>query len=115
MKIQLRRLGSVTVLDLSGKVTMGQADEALLAKVAELLEGEGLRHLLINLEQVPYMDSTGIGTLVLCYKHARQKNAELKLLNPAKRVFDLLHIVKLDSIFECFTDEQQAVASFSIS
>ena len=59
------------------------------------------------------MDSSGIGALVTCYKHAVDRGATLKLLNPRKRVFDVLHLVKLDGIFECFHDEQLAVTSFA--
>jgi anti-sigma B factor antagonist len=111
--VQLRQSGTVTVVDLSGKVTLGQGDEALLARVSELLEVAGTKRLLINLDQVPYMDSAGIGALVQCYKRAEEHDATLKLLNPRRRVYDLLHVVKLDSVFQCFTDEQQAIASFA--
>lgn len=112
MKIQLRQVGDVIVLDLSGKVTLGQGDEALLAKVGELVDGGGTKHLLVNLEHVPYMDSSGLSTLVLCYKRATAAGATIKLLNTRKRVYDLLHVVKLDTIFESFTTEVQAIASF---
>lgn len=112
MDIRVRHLGSVIVLDLVGKVTLGEGEEALLAKVTELVRTQGARQLLINLENVPYMDSSGIGSLVQCHRRATQGNAAVKLLNAKKRVYDLLQVVKLDSIFECFTDEQAAVASF---
>lgn len=115
MDIQLRQRGGVTILDLSGKVTIGEGDEALLAKVTELIQDAGTKQLLINLEQVPYMDSTGIGTLITCYSRATRSEAKLKLLNTRKRVYDLLHVVKLDTVFECFTDEELAVASFPAS
>lgn len=113
MKIDIRRLGSVIVLDLSGKVTLGEGEETLLSRVTELLQTEGAAQLLINLENVPYMDSSGLGALVLCYRRAKERSAVVKLLNTKKRVYDLLQVVKLDSVFECFADEQQAVASFT--
>ena len=111
LEIQVREAGPVTVLDLSGKLTPDQGDVRLLETIDQLLQG-GTTRILINLDQVPYMDSAGIGTLVSCYKHTSERSALLKLLNPRKRIFDLLHLVKLDKIFECFQDEQQAVASF---
>lgn len=101
----------MTVLDLSGKLTPDQGDVRLLETIDQLLQG-GSTRILFNLDQVPYMDSAGIGTLVSCYKHASERSATLKLLNPRKRIFDLLHLVKLDKIFECFHDEQEAIASF---
>ncbi len=112
MEIQVREAGPVTVLDLAGKLTGFQGDETLLGTVDRLLAG-GTSRILINLDQVPYMDSAGIGALVTSYKHAVEGGATLKLLNPQKRIFDLLHIVKLDGIFECFNEEQQAIASFA--
>jgi anti-sigma B factor antagonist len=111
--IQLRQLGSVIVLDLSGKVTLGEGIESLLTTVTDLVETDGARQLLINLENVPYMDSSGISTLILCHRCATRGNATMKLLNTKKRVYDLLQVVKLDSIFPCFSDEQEAIASFS--
>lgn len=111
LEIQVREAGPVTVLDVSGKLTPDQGDVRLLETIDQLLQG-GATRILINLDQVPYMDSAGIGTLVSCYKHATERGVTLKLLNPRKRIFDLLHLVKLDKIFECFHEEQQAVASF---
>ena len=113
MEIHVREAGLVTVLDLSGKLTLYQGHALLLDTVDRLLHG-GTGRILINLDQVPYMDSAGIGALVTCYKRALERGSTLKLLNPRKRVFDVLHLVKLDGIFECFHDEQQAIASFAI-
>lgn len=113
MEIHVREEGPVTVLDLSGKMTLHQGDALLLDTVDRLLHG-GPSRILINLDQVPYIDSAGIGALVSCYRRAVERGSTLKLLNPKRRVFDLLHLVKLDEIFECFHDEQQAIASFAI-
>ena len=112
MEIGVREVGPVTVLDLSGKVTLDQGDSLLVETVDALLEGGTSRRILVNLDQVPYMDSAGIGALVTCFRHAADRASTLKLVNPKKRVYDLLQVVKLDRIFECFDDEQQAVASF---
>ena len=112
MEIHVRETGPVTVLDLAGKLTPYHGDAPLVDTVDGILQG-GATRILINLDQVPYMDSAGIGALVSCYKHALERGATLKLLNPKKRVFDLLHLVKLDKIFECFHEEQQAIASFA--
>ena len=111
MEIQVREAGPVTVLDLTGKLTPDQGDVRLLETIDQLLQA-GTSSILINLDQVPYMDSAGIGALVSCYKHVSERGATLKLLNPRKRIFDLLQLVKLDKIFECFHEEQLAVASF---
>jgi anti-sigma B factor antagonist len=114
MEILVREVGPVTVLDLSGKLTPYHGDAPLQDTVIELVQG-GTRRILINLDQVPYIDSAGIGALVSCYKHAVERGATVKLLNPQKRIFDLLQVVKLDKVFECFHEEQQAIASFAIA
>jgi len=111
MDVHVRQVGPVTVLDLSGKVTLGLGDKALRQKMRELLEGPP-RRILVNLERVPYMDSSGLGELIRCRKLAQETGSTVKLLNPAKRVYDLLHVVKLDQVFECYSDEARAVASF---
>jgi anti-sigma B factor antagonist len=113
LEIHVREAGPVTVLDLSGKITLYEGAAPLQETIDRLLHA-GTSRLLINLDQVLYMDSAGIGALVSCYKRALERGSTLKLLNPKKRVFDLLHLVKLDRIFECFHDEQQAIASFVI-
>jgi len=111
VEINERTVGPVTVLDLSGKLTLGHSDERVLAEVVRVLES-GAARVLINLDQVPYMDSAGMGALVTCGKRAVERGAALKLLNPSKRVYDLLTLVKLDRVFEMFHDETAAVASF---
>ena len=113
MDVAVRRAGTVTVLDLSGKVTLGVADETLRRTVEEVAHRNA--KILVNLAAVPYMDSAGLGGLVRCHKLASAAGAEIKLLNPTKRVYDLLHLVKLNAIFECFTDEAAAIASFGES
>lgn len=111
MDVAVRRRGAVTVVDLSGKITVGAACTTLQARVDELA-GENTR-ILLNLENVPYMDSAGLGSLMHCHKSATHSGADIKLLNPAKRVYDLLHSVKLNQVFDIFADEEKAIIAFS--
>lgn len=112
MKVSVRPLGKITVLDLSGKITIGEGDVVLREKVMEALEG-GSRNLLLNLEKVGYMDSAGIGELVACYKRTKEKGGTVKLLKPSGKVADLLTLTKLEEVFETFDDESKALVSFS--
>ncbi|MFC1848899.1 STAS domain-containing protein [candidate division CSSED10-310 bacterium] len=112
MKYEKRDVGEVTVIDLSGKITIGSGDEALRDMISAVLD-EGKKNLLLNLEFVKYMDSAGIGELIRCYTRVKNAGGELKLLNLTKKIKDLLTITKLISIFEDFTDESEAVKSFT--
>ncbi len=111
MKTTARHHGKVTVLDLSGKITIGEGDLKLRETVNALLE-EGRKNVLLNLQGVSYMDSAGIGELVACYKRARDRGSALKLLNPSGKVQDLLVLTRLQEIFEIFRDEREALTSF---
>jgi anti-sigma B factor antagonist len=111
MKTTVRTVGQVSVVDLSGKITIGEGDVVLRDKVLELLEN-GHSKILLSLEKVSYMDSAGIGELVACFKKAREKGGTVKLLKPSGKVEDLLQLTKLWEVFEIFDEEQPAVASF---
>jgi anti-sigma B factor antagonist len=111
MKTTVRTVGQVSVVDLSGKITIGEGDVVLRDKVVELLDG-GHAKILLSLEKVSYMDSAGIGELVACYKRAKEKSGTVKLLNPSGKVFDLLQLTKLEEVFETHTDEGEALVSF---
>ena len=111
MKASARHHGKVTVLDLSGKITIGEGDLKLRETVNGLLD-EGRKSILLNLHGVSYMDSAGIGELVACFKRARDKGSFLKLLNPSGKVQDLLVLTRLQEIFEIFRDEREALTSF---
>lgn len=111
MKASVRNVGKVAVLDLSGKITIGEGDVVLRERVIELLDG-GQKNILLNLEKVGYMDSAGIGELVACYKRAKEKTGTVKLLNPSGKVYDLLQLTKLEEIFETYKDEKEALVSF---
>ncbi len=111
MKATARHHGKVTVVDVSGKITIGDGDIKLREAVNGLLD-EGRKSILLNMSGVSYMDSAGIGELVACYKRAREKGVSLKLLNPNGKVQDLLILTKLQEIFDIFRDEREALASF---
>ncbi len=111
MKTSVRTVGAVSVVDLSGKITIGEGDVVLHDKVQELLDS-GRSKILLNLEQVSYMDSAGIGELVACYKRAREKGGTVKLLRPSGKVVDLLALTKLEQVFEIHSGESDAIASF---
>jgi len=111
MKSNVRQIGHVSVVDLSGKITIGEGDVALRNAVQEVLDG-GNQHILLNLEKVSYMDSAGIGELVACYKRVKEKDGSVKLLNPSGKVYDLLALTKLEEVFDTFKDEKEALVSF---
>jgi anti-sigma B factor antagonist len=111
MKATVRKLGRVAVLDIAGKITIGEGDVMLREKVQELLDA-GETRILLNLEKVKYMDSAGIGELVACYKRAKEKEGTVKLLNPSGKVYDLLQLTKLEEVFDTFRDEGEALGSF---
>ena len=111
MKANARHHGKVTVLDLSGKITIGEGDIKLREAVHALLE-EGRKNLVLNLSGVSYMDSAGIGELVACYKRAKEKGASMKLLNPSGKVQDLLILTRLQEVFDIYRDEREALTSF---
>ena len=112
MKAKVREIGTITVVDLSGKITIGSGDVVLRETVTRLFD-EGKKQILLNLAKVSYMDSAGIGELVACHKRAVEKSGELKLLNPSGKVFDLLQLTKLDEVFETHKDEKEALVSFA--
>jgi len=111
MKTKVRTVGKVAVVDLSGKITIGEGDVVLRDEVNKLLEGDN-KSILLNLNGVTYMDSAGIGELVACYKRAAEAGAKLKLLNPSGRVSDLLSLTKLQQVFDIYNEEKEALVSF---
>ncbi len=112
MQIDERSVGDVVVLDLKGKITLGEGDELLRDKVNSLLN-QGRRKIVLNLEGVPYIDSAGLGEVVRTYTTVSRQGGSLKLLNLTKRITDLLSITKLLTVFETFDTEADAVRSFS--
>jgi len=111
MKTKVRVVGKVAVVDLSGKITIGEGDVVLRDEVNKLLETDS-KNILLNLNGVTYMDSAGIGELVACYKRAAEAGAKLKLLNPSGRVSDLLSLTKLQQVFDIYNEEKEASSAF---
>jgi anti-sigma B factor antagonist len=114
MQIEERIVGDVTILDLKGKMTLGEGDELLKDKINSLIH-QGQKKLLLNLEGVPYIDSAGLGEIVRTYTTVSRQGGSLKLVNLTKRITDLLSITKLLTVFETYDNEADAVRSFSSS
>ena len=114
MQIQERTNGGVIVLDLKGKVTLGEGDELLKSKINNLIE-QGHKNIVLNFAAVSYIDSAGLGELVRTYTTVSRQGGSLKLLGLTKRITDLLSITKLLTVFETFDSENDAVRSFSAS
>jgi anti-sigma B factor antagonist len=112
MHIEERVVGNVMVLDLKGKLTLGEGDELLKDKINSLVQQER-KAILLNLEGVPYIDSAGLGEIVRTYTTVSRQGGKLKLVHLTKRIQDLLSITKLLTVFETFDSEQEALASFS--
>ncbi len=111
LKFDIRRVGAVSVVDLSGRITLGEAAGMLRDTIKELLS-EDRKDILLNLADVSYIDSSGLGELVGAFATVNNRSGRLKLLNLQKRVRDLMHVTKLVTIFEVFDDEGHAVKSF---
>jgi anti-sigma B factor antagonist len=112
MEIQERSSGDVTILDVKGRMTLGEGDTLLKDKINSLLL-QGQRKLVLNLEGVPYMDSAGLGEVVRTFTTVSRQGGSLKLLNLTKRIQDLLSITKLLTVFDTFDSESEAVRSFT--
>ena len=111
MKATIRQINSVTVVDVSGRITLGEG----CTQLRELIRGQvgkGNKHVLLNLADVTYIDSSGIGELVSAYTAISNQGGQLKLLNLTKKVHDLLQITKLYTVFDVHEDEAKAITSF---
>ena len=111
MKISPRQVDGVTILDCSGRITLGEGSVILRDAVRDLLS-KGQKKILLNLGEVNYIDSSGIGELVSAFTTVRNQGGELKLLNLTKKVHDLLQITKLYTVFDVRDDEASAVQAF---
>lgn len=112
MKSNSRRTDGVTILDLSGRITLGEGSVILRDTIRDLI-AKGQKQILLNLGDVTYIDSSGIGELVSAFTTVRNQGGELKLLNLTKKVHDLLQITKLYTVFDVKDDEAAAVRSFT--
>ena len=111
LAIASREVDGVTVLDLSGRITLGEGSVQLRDAIRDLI-GKGQKHILLDLGEVNYIDSSGLGELVSAYTTARNQGAELKLLKLTKKVHDLLQLTKLYTVFDIYDDEAGAIASY---
>jgi anti-sigma B factor antagonist len=112
MTIQERVVGSVLVLDLSGKLILGDGDTLLKDKIHSLVF-QGRRQIILNLGAVSYVDSSGLGALVASSVTAKNNGAQIKLVSLTKRLQDLLTIAKLLTVFDCYDSEAEAINSFA--
>ncbi len=112
MRTSTRQVNGVMVVDLSGRITLGEGSTMLRDVVRDLIS-KGSKNILLNLGDVTYIDSSGIGELVSAYTTVRNQGGELKLLNLTKKVHDLLQITKLYTVFDIKDDEAAAVKSFA--
>jgi len=112
MKIKSREAGKVTILDVSGKLMGGEDADLFRDTIHGLLE-EGKKRILVNLSEVRWVNSTGVGILITGYTTMRRNKGDLKLLNVSNKIQSILYVTKLNLIFECFDNEDEAVASYS--
>jgi anti-sigma B factor antagonist len=112
LNIKERQAGDVTILDMDGKVTIGEGSVALRTAIRRLLE-ESKKKILLNLSGVGYIDSSGIGELVSSYTAINKEQGQLKLLNLTQKLRDLLAITKLLTVFDVYEDESEALNSFN--
>ena len=111
LNIRERQAGDVTVLDMDGRITIGEGSVALRSAIRRLLE-EGKKKILLNLAGVRYIDSSGIGELIANYTTVGRSGGQLKLLNLTDKVQDLLVITKLLTVFDVYESEAEALSSF---
>ncbi len=111
VKLTIRQVGSVTVIDAAGRITLGEGASQFRDAIRDLV-AKGDKKILVNLSEVSYIDSSGIGELVSAFTTTKNQGGELKLLNLTKKVNDLLQITKLYTVFDVKDDEASAVKSF---
>jgi anti-sigma B factor antagonist len=111
IKIDERQIGSVTILDIVGKLTIDEAAEHLKDKINSLIT-QGRTHIVLNLAKVPYIDSGGLGQLIASFGSVKRSGGSMKLLHVNSKNHDLLSITSLVTVFECFDSEDSAVRSF---
>ncbi len=112
VKLNTRQVGNVSVVDVAGRITLGEGSSALRSALSDMVS-KHQNKILLNLGEVSYIDSSGIGELVSGYTTVTNAGGQLKLLNLNKRVKDLLQITKLYTVFDVHEDEAAAIRSFS--
>lgn len=111
MKIIQRNKDDVTILDMEGRITIGEGDVIMRDAIMGLLD-MGRSKILLNMSRVTYMDSSGVGELLSCLTKVGERNGEFKLLKISTKIKNLLHIAQILTVFEYFNDEEQALASY---
>lgn len=111
LTIASREVDGVTVLDLGGRITLGEGSVQLREAIRDLIS-KGSKTILLNLGNVNYIDSSGLGELVSAFTTSKNQGAALKLLNLTKKVHDLLQLTKLYTVFDIYDDEATAIASY---
>jgi anti-sigma B factor antagonist len=112
LTLRTREVNGTVIIDLSGRLTMGEACAAVRDEVLDQV-GHGSKKILMNLADVSYIDSAGLGELTAAYTSVKNRGGALKLLNLTKRVHDLMQITKLYTVFDVYDDEKSALASFA--
>ena len=112
MKFSTRKNGNVIIIDVEGKILLGEGDVEIKKAVDDLLK-KGAKNVLLNLIKVPYIDSAGLGEIIRCFTALRRNGGSLKLLSPNERIIDLLNITNLLNVFDSYEDEGAALMSFS--
>ncbi len=114
MKASVRRVNDVAIVDLAGRITLGEGSGLLRNTIKDLLNS-GQKNILVNLKDVSYIDSAGLGELVGAYASVTNASGNIKLLHPQSKVHDLLQVTKLYTVFVAFDDEQEALRSFAFA
>ena len=112
MRFSARKVENVAIIDVEGKILLGDGDVEIKKAVDEML-ARGDRNILLNLARVPYIDSAGLGEIIRCFTAIRKNGGNFKLLSPNQRLIDLLAITKLVNVFDWYNDEPSAIKSFS--
>lgn len=112
LKMGTRQVNGITIVDLSGQITLGDASAALRTEILDQVNN-GSKKILLNLAEVTYIDSAGLGELTGSFTSVKNRGGHLKLLNLTKRVHDLMQITKLYTVFDVYDDEKKALASFA--
>jgi anti-sigma B factor antagonist len=112
LKASVRKVGDVAIVDLAGRVTLGEGSGLVRSTIKDLVNG-GQKNILLNLKEVSYLDSAGLGELVGSYASVTHGGGSIKLLHPQAKVHDLLQVTKLYTVFVAFDDENDALRSFA--
>jgi anti-sigma B factor antagonist len=111
MNLSTRKSGEVAIIDVEGKILFGEGDTEIKQTVDDIIK-KGGRKILLNLTNVPYLDSAGLGEIIRCFTTLRKNGGSFKLLSPNHRIIDLLNITNLLNVFDWFDNEPSALASF---